>query len=48
MTGGSINHIEVAEKFLIILGNHLKGRGCEILTSDARINTVRPTDYFSL
>jgi Uma2 family endonuclease len=45
MTGGSINHSEVAGKFLIILGNHLKGGGCRILTSDARINIVGSTDY---
>ncbi len=45
MTGGSINHSEVAGKFLTILSNHLKGRGCKILPSDARVNIVGSTDY---
>ena len=45
MTGGSINHSEVAGKFVTILNNHLKGRGCKILTADAKVNIARSNDY---
>ena len=45
MTSGSINHSEVAGKFVTILNNHLKGRGCKILTFDARVNIAKSNDY---
>jgi Uma2 family endonuclease len=45
MSGGSINHSEIASKFNRLLGNHLDDSGCRTLNSDARINILQTTDY---
>ena len=45
MSGGTINHSEIASKFNRLLGNHLDASGCKTLNSDARINILETTDY---
>jgi Uma2 family endonuclease len=45
MTGGTLNHSEIAMNFGFLLKAHLRGSGCRVLNSDARVNIVRSTDY---
>jgi Uma2 family endonuclease len=45
MTGGTINHSKIASNVNFLLKSHLRGGGCQVLTSDARVNIVRSTDY---
>ncbi len=45
MTGGTLNHSEIATKFSILLGNHLRGGKCRLLNSDARINIYNSNKY---
>jgi Uma2 family endonuclease len=45
MSGGTINHSEIASKFNRLIGNHLDDSGCRTLNSDARINILQTTDY---
>jgi Uma2 family endonuclease len=45
MTGGTINHSQIASTFNRLLGNHLRGSGCKVLNSDARVNIVASTHY---
>jgi Uma2 family endonuclease len=45
MTGGTINHSDIAGNFLSLLKTHLRGSGCKTLNSDARINIFNSTDY---
>ncbi|WP_310488930.1 Uma2 family endonuclease [Chamaesiphon sp. VAR_69_metabat_338] len=45
MSGGTINHSEIAAKFNRLLGNHLDDSGCRTLNSDARINILETDDY---
>ncbi len=45
MTGGTINHSQVASNFNRLLGNHLRGSGCKTLNSDARVNILESSDY---
>lgn len=45
MTGGTVNHSEIAIKFAIVIGTHLRGRGCRVLGSDARVNIHESDDY---
>jgi Uma2 family endonuclease len=45
MTGGTLNHSEIATKFSILLGNHLRGGNCRLLNSDARINIYNSNKY---
>ncbi len=45
MTGGTVNHSEVAMNFGVLLKTHLQGRGCKTLNSDCRVNIVRSDDY---
>ncbi|MCY7283996.1 MAG: Uma2 family endonuclease [Cyanobacteria bacterium CAN_BIN43] len=37
MTGGTIPHNQVAVNLASLLKNHLRGKGCKILTSDAKV-----------
>lgn len=37
MTGGTIPHNQVAVNLATLLKNHLRGKGCKILTSDAKV-----------
>jgi Uma2 family endonuclease len=45
MSGGSINHSDIAGNLLILLKTHLRGSGCKTLNSDARVNIVESTNY---
>jgi Uma2 family endonuclease len=45
MTGGTVNHSQIASNFNRLLGNHLRGSGCKVLNSDARVNIVASTHY---
>ena len=45
MTGGTINHSEIAMSFGSLLKTHLRGGGCRVLTSDARVNIQESNDY---
>lgn len=45
MSGGTINHSEIASRFNRLLGNYLEDRGCRTLNSDARISILQTTDY---
>jgi Uma2 family endonuclease len=45
MTGGTINHSDIAGNFLILLKSHLRGSGCKTLNSDARVNIHNSNDY---
>jgi Uma2 family endonuclease len=45
MTGGTVNHSQIASNFNRLLGNHLRGSGCKVLNSDARVNIVTSTHY---
>ncbi len=46
MTGGTVNHSEIATNLIAILKNHLRGSGCRILNSDGKVQTVESTSYF--
>lgn len=45
MSGGSVNHSEIASKFNRLLGNHLEDSGCKTLNSDARIAILEVDEY---
>ena len=45
MTGGTVNHGEIAANFINILRNHLRGSGCRVLTSDVKIQTLESNSY---
>jgi Uma2 family endonuclease len=45
MTGGSVNHGEIAANVINILKNHLRGSGCRVLTSDVKIQTLASNSY---
>lgn len=37
MTGGTIPHNQVAVNLATLLKSHLRGKGCKVLTSDAKV-----------
>jgi Uma2 family endonuclease len=45
MSGGSINHSEIAVNFVTILKNHLRGSGYKTLSSDVRVNIFQSDNY---
>ena len=45
MTGGTINHSEIAGNIISLLKTHLRGRSCRVLTADARVNIYESNDY---
>jgi Uma2 family endonuclease len=45
MTGGTLNHSEIALNFSLVLKSHLKSSGCRILNSDARVNIHNSSNY---
>jgi Uma2 family endonuclease len=45
MSGGTINHGDIAGNFLALLKAHMRGSGCKILNSDCRINILESTNY---
>jgi Uma2 family endonuclease len=45
MTGGTVNHSQIAVKFISLLDNHLSGSGCKTLNSDCRVNIIESDNY---
>ena len=45
MSGGTINHSEIALNLGALLKTHMRGGGCKVLNSDARINICETMDY---
>ncbi len=45
MSGGTINHGDIAGNFLSLLKAHMRGRGCKTLNSDCRVSIVGSTKY---
>jgi Uma2 family endonuclease len=45
MTGGTLNHSEIAINFSSIIRGHLRGSGCRVFNSDARVNIHKSNDY---
>ena len=45
MSGGTINHSDIAMNFGTMLKNHLRGSGCKTLNSDARVNILESNNY---
>jgi Uma2 family endonuclease len=45
MSGGTIDHSDIAGNFLSLLKVHLRGRGCKTLNSDCRVSIVGSSKY---
>ena len=45
MSGGTLNHSEIAGNFNRLIGNHLEDSDCRVLNSDARIKIQRSEKY---
>jgi Uma2 family endonuclease len=45
MSGGTINHGDIAGNFLSLLKTQMRGRGCKILNSDCRVKVVGMDKY---
>ena len=45
MSGGTINHGDIALNFGALLKSHMRGRGCKTLNSDCRVSIVGSTKY---
>lgn len=45
MSGGTLNHSEIAGNLNRLIGNHLEDSDCRVLNSDARIKIHRPEKY---
>ncbi|WP_271252203.1 Uma2 family endonuclease [Pseudanabaena sp. Chao 1811] len=45
MSGGTIDHGDIAGNFLALLKTHLRGSGCKTLNSDCRVSIVGATKY---
>ncbi len=45
MTGGTLNHSEIASNFTTILKNHLRGSGCKVFNSDAKVQILESNSY---
>lgn len=45
MSGGTINHGDIALNFGALLKNHMRGRGCKTLNSDCRVNIFSTNKY---
>lgn len=45
MTGGTLNHSEIAGNFHNILKNHLRGSGCKVFNSDAKVQILESSSY---
>jgi Uma2 family endonuclease len=46
MTGGTINHSKIAVNLSAMLRNHLRGRSCQVLNSDAKVQSLESQSYF--
>ncbi|AFY74838.1 hypothetical protein Syn7502_02913 [Synechococcus sp. PCC 7502] len=45
MTGGSVNHGQIAANFITLLGNHLRGKSCRVLTSDVKVEIHKSREF---
>jgi Uma2 family endonuclease len=45
MTGGTLNHSKIGGNFYYILQTHLRGSGCQVLNSDAKVQIAASDDY---
>ncbi len=45
MTGGTLNHSRIGGNFYYILQTHLRGSGCQVLNSDAKVKIAASDDY---
>lgn len=45
MSGGTINHSEIALNFGALLKAHMRGGSCKVLNSDARVNICETMNY---
>jgi Uma2 family endonuclease len=45
MSGGTVNHGQIAVNLTIILGTHLRGSGCLVLNSDVKVQTLASNSY---
>jgi Uma2 family endonuclease len=45
MTGGTLNHSEIAGNLTFLLKAHLRGGACRVLNSDGRVNIYDSNDY---
>ncbi|EKU96518.1 hypothetical protein Lepto7375DRAFT_0524 [Leptolyngbya sp. PCC 7375] len=45
MSGGTINHSDISGNILALLKTHMRGSGCKVLNSDARVNIYETTNY---
>lgn len=45
MSGGTINHGDIAGNFLTVLKTHMRGRGCKTLNSDCRVKVLEMDKY---
>ncbi|MCU0551244.1 MAG: Uma2 family endonuclease [Leptolyngbya sp. Prado105] len=46
MTGGTLPHSEIALNFGSLLKNHLRGRGCRVFSSDAKVGITEKGPFF--
>jgi Uma2 family endonuclease len=46
MSGGTIPHSGIAVNFIVILKGHLRGRGCQLLNSDAKVRITEQGPFF--
>lgn len=46
MTGGTLLHSEIALNFGALLKNHLRGRGCRVFNSDAKVGVTENGPFF--
>jgi Uma2 family endonuclease len=45
MTGGTLNHSKISGNFYYILQTHLRGSGCQVLNSDAKVQIAAARNY---
>jgi Uma2 family endonuclease len=45
MSGGTINHGDIALNFGVLLKTHMRGRGCKTLNSDCRVKVLGMNKY---
>ena len=46
MTGGTLPHSGIALNFGVLLKNHLRGRGCQVFNSDAKVGVTDKGPFF--
>jgi Uma2 family endonuclease len=46
MTGGTVNHGEIAMTFGFALKGHLRGGGCRVLSSDVKVEVAGSNSFF--